>query len=379
MLILAPLVSIPCLRYTAFRFFLPLSCFYPLPYLTLYFAILLNFIVRILCSLSGWILCSLSINTKILLFDILILLRFIVVFLFLECAQLKIKEIVVAVYYLGKVGIYLSRLLQQRLISFFNESNFRIPVFLQKCVYFFRRFSRYTRSPYLVLGFSLVFMLFFVSFISFASRFHFLTLRKYIIVSIRRLYFTVFCAQSQAFLCKQRVKAALNFQFRRYSFPCTSAIILFSRYILKSWFPTCSEHLCPNSLDKAYPAFAAVPLSKLFSCQFRVIIVRRFFNLCLDSSFCAPYFVCFSVIPLSATAGKLLSTIIGKLRAVCWGVSRKFYKKIAEKFSRQPHIKRKSDITQTSFFDYYICLQFFFTDKIRASCLSYYLSSLKLL
>lgn len=31
------------------------------------------------------------------------------------------------------------------------------------------------------------------------------------------------------------------------------------------------------------------------------------------------------------------------------GISRKFYKKIAEKFSRQPHIKRKSDIIQTSF------------------------------
>ena len=42
-------------------------------------------------------------------------------------------------------------------------------------------------------------------------------------------------------------------------------------------------------------------------------------------------------------------TIIGKLQAVCRGVSQKFYKKIAEKFSRQPHIKRKSDITQTSF------------------------------
>ena len=43
-------------------------------------------------------------------------------------------------------------------------------------------------------------------------------------------------------------------------------------------------------------------------------------------------------------------TIIGKFRAVCRGISRKFYKKIAEKFSRQPHAKRKSDITQTSFF-----------------------------
>ena len=43
-------------------------------------------------------------------------------------------------------------------------------------------------------------------------------------------------------------------------------------------------------------------------------------------------------------------TIIGKLQAVCRGVSRKFYKKIAENFSRQSHIKRKSDITQTSFY-----------------------------
>ena len=42
-------------------------------------------------------------------------------------------------------------------------------------------------------------------------------------------------------------------------------------------------------------------------------------------------------------------TIIGKFRAVCRGISRKFYKKIAENFSRQSHIKRKSDITQTSF------------------------------
>lgn len=193
-------------------------------------------------------------------------------------------------------------------------------------------------------------------------------------------YILLFSAfRVKLFFCERRVKAALNFQFRRYSFPWTSAIILFSRYILKSRFPTCSEHLCPNSLDKAYPAFSTIPLSKLFSCQFHVIIVRRFFNLCLDSSFCAPYFVCFSVIPLNATAGKLLSTIIGKLPTVWRGVSRKFYKKIAEKFSRQPHIKRKSDITQTSFFDYYICLQFFFTDKIKASCLSYYLSSLKLL
>ena len=40
-------------------------------------------------------------------------------------------------------------------------------------------------------------------------------------------------------------------------------------------------------------------------------------------------------------------TIIGKLRAVCWGISQKFYKKIAENFSRQPHTKRKSDINQT--------------------------------
>ena len=36
-------------------------------------------------------------------------------------------------------------------------------------------------------------------------------------------------------------------------------------------------------------------------------------------------------------------TIIGKFRAVCRGISRKFYKKIAENFSRQQHIKRKFD------------------------------------
>lgn len=43
-------------------------------------------------------------------------------------------------------------------------------------------------------------------------------------------------------------------------------------------------------------------------------------------------------------------TIIGKLQAACRRTSRKFYKKIAEIFSRQPQIKRKSDITQTSFY-----------------------------
>ena len=43
-------------------------------------------------------------------------------------------------------------------------------------------------------------------------------------------------------------------------------------------------------------------------------------------------------------------TIIGKLRAVCRGISRKFYKKLPRIFSRQPHIKRKSDIIQTSFY-----------------------------
>lgn len=42
--------------------------------------------------------------------------------------------------------------------------------------------------------------------------------------------------------------------------------------------------------------------------------------------------------------------IIEKLRADCRSFSQKLYKIIAENFSRQPHIKRKSDIIQTSFF-----------------------------
>ena len=42
-------------------------------------------------------------------------------------------------------------------------------------------------------------------------------------------------------------------------------------------------------------------------------------------------------------------TIIGKLRAVCRGILRKFRKKIAEKFSRQPHAKRKSDYIKLHF------------------------------
>ena len=36
-----------------------------------------------------------------------------------------------------------------------------------------------------------------------------------------------------------------------------------------------------------------MPNSQLFSCRFRVIILWKFFNLCLVSSFFAPYFVCY--------------------------------------------------------------------------------------
>ena len=41
-------------------------------------------------------------------------------------------------------------------------------------------------------------------------------------------------------------------------------------------------------------------------------------------------------------------TIIGKLQAVCWGVLRKFYKKIAKKFSRQSACKKEVRLYQTS-------------------------------
>ena len=40
----------------------------------------------------------------------------------------------------------------------------------------------------------------------------------------------------------------------------------------------------------------------------------------------APYFVCFSIIPLWATADKLLSTIIGKLLTVWRGILQNFSK-----------------------------------------------------
>ena len=56
-------------------------------------------------------------------------------------------------------------------------------------------------------------------------------------------------------------------------------------------------------------------------------------------------------------------TIIGKLQAVCWGISQKFYKKIAENFSRQQHIKRKSDIIQTSFYFFGYFVKSFLTHR----------------
>ena len=59
-----------CVAFLIFRSPFPIPVFYFVP------SNLLNFIVRILCSLSGWILCSLSINTKILLFDILVFVTF---------------------------------------------------------------------------------------------------------------------------------------------------------------------------------------------------------------------------------------------------------------------------------------------------------------
>ena len=99
--------------------------------------------------------------------------------------------------------------------------------------------------------------------------------------------------------------------------------------------------------------------------------LKNIFNLCPTSFFCLLHFVLHSVFcSYESTKDKLSlyhiwtvtsrfvgvfrksfysHTIIGKLRAVCRGISRKFYKKIAENFSRQPHTKRKSDIIQTSF------------------------------
>ena len=53
----------------------------------------------------------------------------------------------------------------------------------------------------------------------------------------------------------------------------------------KSRFPTCSAYRFWNRLQKPYPACFLMPNSQLFSCRFRVIILWKFFNLCLVSSF----------------------------------------------------------------------------------------------
>ena len=88
------------------------------------------------------------------------------------------------------------------------------------------------------------------------------------------------------------------------------------------------------------------------------------------SFFCLLHFVLLSVFVLtSPRKTNYLSIIYGHLQAVLWGCFAKIFtphynwkvtsrlsgyftkilQKIAENFSRQSHIKRKSDITQTSF------------------------------
>ena len=99
---------------------------------------------------------------------------------------------------------------------------------------------------------------------------------------------------------------------------------------LKKTFSTCIRLHFPVSFILFYSLFLFLRVHE------RQIISLSYMDIC--KPFCGGVLQKF--LPL---------TIIGKLQAVCRGVSRKFYKKIAEKFSRQPQIKRKSDIAQTSF------------------------------
>ena len=94
----------------------------------------------------------------------------------------------------------------------------------------------------------------------------------------------------------------------------------------KSRFPTCSSLRFSDSLENPYPACFLMPNSQLFSCRFRVIILRRFLNLCLVSSLLLLIWLVISVIPLWASAEKLLSTIIGKLLTVWRGILQKFFR-----------------------------------------------------
>ena len=103
-----------------------------------------------------------------------------------------------------------------------------------------------------------------------------------------------------------------------------------------------------NTLEKTFPTCIRLHFSVsfiLFSSPFVFLRVheRQIISLSymdISKPFCGGIFVKVFTPPL---------TIIGKFRAVCRGISRKFYKKIAEKFSRQPHAKRKSDYIKLPF------------------------------
>ena len=111
---------------------------------------------------------------------------------------------------LRMVGIVIRRLLDERFISFFYESDFRIAVLFQKGVYLSRIISRHTCPPYHVFGFPRLFVFFFVSFISFASRLDQILYppQNINIVSIRYYYFTRFDLRSQALPIRKTLSAA---------------------------------------------------------------------------------------------------------------------------------------------------------------------------
>ena len=108
---------------------------------------------------------------------------------------------------------------------------------------------------------------------------------------------------------------------------------------------------------------------------------KSHFQLVSDFIFCLLHFVLLSVFLLRVHERQIISllilesfnlfagvfrksfyshTIIGKLRVVCWGISRKFYKKIAENFFSTIAYKKEVRLYQTSFFALYFLIVFYF-------------------
>ncbi len=79
----------------------------------------------------------------------------------------------------------------------------------------------------------------------------------------------------QLFFCEQRVKAVSFFNQADNFSLWTPAFGFLFLDILKSRFPTCSSLRFSDSLENPYPACFSIPFSKVFSCRFRFVPLRK--------------------------------------------------------------------------------------------------------